>query len=238
MARLPRLSLPGIPQHIIQRGNNRQACFFSEQDYPVYLDKLKEYSRKWGVAVHSYVLMTNHVHLLVTPAESGSVSRLMQSLGSGYVRYINQRYGRSGTLWEGRYKSSLVDSDLYFLSVSRYIELNPVRAGMVAGPESYPWSSYPGNALGKPIELITPHVCYKALGRSDEERRIAYRALFERPIPEEGLRVIQEAVEKGWVLGSEGFKKRIERRAGRRVSPSQRGGDRKSARYRASVKKC
>ncbi len=124
MARLPRLNLPGIPQHVVQRGNNRQVCFFAEQDYTVYLSKLKEYSQKYKVAVHSYILMTNHVHLLLTPEEGDGVSRLIQSLGRYYVRYVNQTYGRSGTLWEGRYKSTLVDSDNYFLTVSRYIELN------------------------------------------------------------------------------------------------------------------
>jgi len=126
MARLPRLNLPGIPQHIIQRGNNKQVCFFTGQDYIVYLSKLNEYSQKYDVAVHSYILMTNHVHLLLTPEESDGVSRLIQSLGRYYVRYVNQTHGRTGTLWEGRYKSTLVDSENYFLTVSRYIELNPV----------------------------------------------------------------------------------------------------------------
>ena len=232
MARLPRLSLPGIPQHIIQRGNNRQACFFTEEDYPVYLDKLKEYSRKYGVAVHAYVLMTNHVHLLLTPEEADGVSRLIQSLGRYYVRYVNQRHGRSGTLWEGRFKSCLVDSENYFLTVSRYIELNPVRAGMVAEPGEYPWSSYRRNALGKPIELITPHACYLSLGKTEARRRNAYRALFAEAIAEHELKEIRDAVNKSWVLGGEGFRKRIERRTGRRASPLLRGGDRKSARYR------
>ena len=120
MARLPRLSLPGIPQHVIQRGNNRQACFFVKEDYLVYLDKLKEYSRKCEVAIHAFVLMTNHVHLLLTPEDTDGVSRLIQSLGRCYVRYVNLRHERSGTLWEGRFKSCLVDSENYFLTVSRY----------------------------------------------------------------------------------------------------------------------
>ena len=157
MARLPRLNLPNIPQHVVQRGNNRQACFFAEQDYLVYLDKLKEYSKKYQVAVHAYVLMTNHVHLLMTPTTEKGVSQLMQSLGRYYVRYVNQTYHRSGTLWEGRYKSTLVNSEQYFLLVSRYIELNPVRAAMVNHPAEYPWSSFQGNALDKNIELLTSH---------------------------------------------------------------------------------
>ncbi len=232
MARRPRLSLPGIAHHVIQRGNNRQACFFTEDDYPVYLDKLKEYSRKYEVEIHAYVLMSNHVHLLLTPKEADGMSRLVQSLGRYYVRYVNQRYGRSGTLWEGRFKSCVIDSENYFLAVSRYIELNPVRAGMVASPGDYPWSSYQRNALGKPIELITPHACYLALGKTALQRRVAYRALFDEAMAEQRVKEIRDAVNKGWVLGGDGFKKSIERRTGRRVSPLQRGGDRRSARYR------
>jgi putative transposase len=142
MARPPRLNLPNIPQHVTQHGNNRQACFFEEQDYAVYLDNLKKYSQKYRVSIHSFVLMTNHVHLLLMPETAGGVSQLFQALGRYYVRYINQTYNRTGTLWEGRYKSSLVDSKTYFLTVSRYIELNPVRAKMVSHPAKYPWSSY------------------------------------------------------------------------------------------------
>ena len=231
MARLPRLSLPGIPQHIIQRGNNRQVCFFSDVDYVVYLDKLKEYSRKCKVQVHSYILMTNHVHLLLTPEESDGVSRLLQSLGRYYVRYVNQTYSRSGTLWEGRYKSTLVESEKYFLTVSRYIELNPVRARMVKDPAEYPWSSYQMNALGKLIELVTPHTCYQSLGKTDKERRNAYRALFQNRIPDHILMDIRDAINKAWVFGDDGFKKQIEQQTGRRASPLQRGGDRKSVQY-------
>ena len=134
MPRLPRLNLAGVPQHVVQRGNNRQVCFFVEQDYVVYLDKLKYYAKQYQVDVHAFVLMTNHVHLLMTPNTDKGVSQLMQSLGRYYVRYINQTYNRTGTLWEGRYKSTLVDSEVYLLLVSRYIELNPVRANMVEHP--------------------------------------------------------------------------------------------------------
>jgi len=151
MARLKRLYFKNVSQHIIQRGNDRQACFYDEVDYTVYLDKLKDASKQYKVKVHAYVLMTNHVHLFVTPSDEMSISRMMQSIGRYYVRYINQTYQRTGTLWEGRYKSTLVDSEHYHLVVSRYIELNPVRAGMVAHPAEYPWSSYHGNGLGKAI---------------------------------------------------------------------------------------
>ena len=231
MARLPRLNLPGIPQHVIQRGNNRHVCFYTEQDYTVYLSKLKEYSEKYQVAVHSYVLMTNHVHLLMTPEEGDGVSKLIQSLGRYYVRYVNKTHGRTGTLWEGRYKSTLVDSENYFLTVSRYIELNPVRADMVGHPGEYPWSSYQKNAMGKLIKLITPHFCYQSLGKNDEERQTAYKALFQQMIPDDTLKEIREATNKAWVLGEERFIKQIEKQTARRGAPKPRGGDRKSKNF-------
>ena len=171
MPRLPRLNLAGVPQHVVQRGNNRQVCFFVEQDYVVYLDKLKYYAKQYQVDVHAFVLMTNHVHLLMTPYTDKGVSQLMQSLGRYYVRYINQTYNRTGTLWEGRYKSTLVDSEEYLLLVSRYIELNPVRANMVEHPAEYPWSSYHANALDKVVELISPHPVYQRLGNNKKARK-------------------------------------------------------------------
>ena len=234
MARLARLNLPGIPQHIVQRGNNRQVCFFTEQDYTVYLSKLKEYSQKYNVAVHSYILMTNHVHILATPSEGNGISRLIQSLGRYYVRYVNQTYGRSGTLWEGRYKSTLIDSDNYFLVVSRYIELNPVRAQMVKHPVEYPWSSYQNNAEGRPIELLTPHTCYLSLGQTDKERQEMYKSLFAQQIPAYTIKEIRDATNKAWVLGCDRFKQQIENQTGRCASPQVRCGDRKSAKYKAN----
>jgi putative transposase len=233
MARLPRLNLPGIPQHVIQRGNNKQVSFFNDKDYVVYLDKLKLYSKKYSVAVHGYVLMTNHVHLLMTPETEQGVSQMMQSLGRYYVRYINQTYSRTGTLWEGRYKSTLVDSDNYFFTVSRYIELNPVRAGMVAHPAEYPWSSYQYNALGKPIELITPHFLYQALAKTQKTRQKRYTALFDKMIPDYTLEEIRHSINRAWVLGDENFKQQIEKQTGRRASPLTRGGDRRSEEYQA-----
>jgi putative transposase len=233
MARLPRLNLPDIPQHVIQRGNNKQVSFFDDKDYAVYLDKLKLYSKKYSVAVHSYVLMTNHVQLLITPETEQGVSQMMQALGRYYVRYINQTYGRTGTLWEGRYKSTLVDSDNYFLTVSRYIELNPVRAGMVAHPAEYTWSSYQYNALGKSIELITPHILYQGLAKTDKTRQKRYTALFDKMIPDSTLEEIRHSINRAWVLGDERFKQQIEKQTGRRASPLTRGGDRKSEGYRA-----
>ena len=233
MARLPRLNIPNIPQHIIQRGNNRLACFFIDQDYAVYLDKLKDYANKYAVSIHAFVLMTNHVHLLMTPSTEKGVSQLMQSLGRCYVMYVNKTYQRTGTLWEGRYKSTLVDSEYYFLTVSRYIELNPVRANMVKHPAEYPWSSYHRNALDKEIQVITPHQCYEELGSSDTERKAVYQSLFEQHIPDLTLDEIRNATNKAWVLGENRFKQQIEKQTGRRAKPLPQGGDRKSLLFKS-----
>ncbi|PCI51216.1 MAG: transposase [Alphaproteobacteria bacterium] len=236
MARLARLNLANVPQHVVQRGNNRQATFFADEDYAVYLDKLKEYADKYQVAIHAYVLMTNHVHLLLTPSTKTGVSQMMQALGRYYVRYINQTYHRSGTLWEGRYKSTLVDSEAYFLLLSRYIELNPVRAEMVDHPAEYPWSSYHGNATDKDIALLSPHNCYKALDKNDVDRKAAYAALFNDHISEKIIEEIRHATEKSWVLGDSRFKQQIEQATGRRTSPTPRGGDRKSKEFKKAQK--
>lgn len=234
MARLPRVNIIDIPQHVIQRGNNRQACFFEDENYRVYLDKLLEYSQKYNVEIHAFVLMTNHVHLLLTPRIENGVSLMMQSLGRYYVRYFNKKYKRTGTLWEGRFKSCLVDSDNYFLSVTRYIEFNPVRAKMVLQPELYPWSSYHKHALGKPIKLLTEHFCYINLGVSSEKRQQVYQQLCEKALNTKVMNEIREVANKSFVLGDEYFKVRVEALLGRAITPKARGGDRKSAKYLAS----
>jgi putative transposase len=231
MARLPRLYVEGCSHHVIQRGNNRQACFFADEDYAIYLDKLREASEKYQVGIHAFVLMTNHVHLLVTPSDELGVARMMQAVGRFYVRYVNTIYQRTGTLWEGRYKSTLVDSDRYFLTVSRYIELNPVRAEMVEHPSMYPWSSYRANGMGFDIQLMTPHPVYMALGNKVEARLENYRKLFDGVISDSALDEIREATNKSWVLGSEKFKEQVESAANRRIESWGRGGDRKSANY-------
>lgn len=172
--------------------------------------------------------MTNHVHLLCTPKESTGISKMMQGLGRYYVRYINATYKRTGTLWEGRFKSSLVDSEIYLLTVSKYIELNPVRAQIVRHPAEYPWSSYQSNAMGKAINLVTPHAVYKSLGKTAEKRQNAYRALFkDNQLAHHTLDKIRTAASKSWVLGDSRFKARIEAQLGRRIPPFPRGGDRK-----------
>lgn len=178
MARRPRFAIAGVPLHVIQRGNNRNACFFDASDYRFYLECLAEAAEKYGCHIHAYVLMTNHVHILVTPNEDYAVSQMMQSVGRRYVGYVNRSYRRTGTLWEGRFKAALVDSERYLLVCSRYIELNPVRAKMVEGPGDYCWSSYRCNAHGVQDACITPHRLYEALGHDGETRQAAYRELF------------------------------------------------------------
>ena len=178
MARLPRYRLPGVPQHVIQRGNNRQAIFAQEADYAAYAHWLHAAARQHGLAIHAYVLMTNHVHLLVTPEHQDSIAKTLQSLGRRYVQYFNYTYGRTGTLWEGRYRATVVDAEPYLLTCSRYIELNPVRAGLVKSPAHYRHASYRHNAQGRPDPLITEHEVYRRLDRSRPRRCAAYRALF------------------------------------------------------------
>ncbi|MBV2130587.1 transposase [Arsukibacterium indicum] len=219
MARQPRYRIPGLAQHVVQRGNNKQACFYHDDDYRVYLDRLKLYAEQYGVKIHAFILMTNHVHLLLTPEAENSVSLFIQALGRFYVQYVNKRYDRSGTLWEGRYRATLVDTDNYYLAVSRYIELNPVRALMVDHPAAYPWSSFHANGLGKPIQLWQPHQTYMALGETAEQRQKAYCELFSQDFSAKALAEIRYATQKGWVLGSERFKQQIAKQTSRPVSP-------------------
>ena len=232
MARPPRLVVAGQPLHIIHRGNNRQAVFFGEEDYQRFLSDLTEAAGKFRCNVHAYVLMTNHFHLLVTPIEVMSVSRMMQAVGRRYVRFINAEYKRSGTLWEGRFKSGLIDSDRYLLTCCRYIEMNPVRAGMTESPAGYRWSSFHHNALGRPDRLVVPHEEYLGLGKGNEDRRRAYRALFENELSTRDMQVIREGTEKGEAIGSERFQEDIARMKKQRVKRLGHVGDRKSKAYR------
>jgi putative transposase len=211
----------------MQRGNNRQPIFFGDHDYRVYLNWLAEAAQRWNCAVHAYVLITNHVHLLMTPVDTEGVSRAMQYVGRRYVPYVNGRYRRSGTLWEGRFKSSLVQSDGYLLACYRYIELNPVRAGMVAVPSAYPWSSYAANAAGERDPLVTPHAGYLALGNTDLERQQAYGSLFETALDDKVVREMRDCLQTGTPLGNERFRDEIERVVGRRVGQTTRGRPRK-----------
>ena len=223
MARLLRVMPVGIPVHVIQRGNNRQVCFGALEDYAVYIEWLKEYSSEFAVDIHAWVFMTNHVHLLCTPRREGGISRMMQALGRRYVRYFNYQYRRSGTLWEGRFKSCLVQEEKYLLEVYRYIELNPVRAGMVTEPSEYRWSSYQINALGKTSVLCTPHQEYLNLGVTKEERTKVYRELFLHQIDGELLDEIRSSVNKGMVIGHGRFIEQLEALTGRRMTPGKVG---------------
>ena len=223
MARLLRIAPRNIPIHIIQRGNNRQVCFGSDDNHAAYAGWLKEYSKKYKVDVHAWVMMTNHTHLLCTPRQEKGISSMMQALGRRYVRYFNYEYKRSGTLWEGRYKSCLIESRTYLLKVYRYIELNPVRAGIVLSPEDYRWSSYRINALGKASDLCTPHPEYMMLGSDTPKRCSKYQALFEHHINEREIELIRSATNKGMVVGNDRFRKEIEALTGRRVREKKRG---------------
>jgi putative transposase len=229
MPRRPRIHLDGVPLHIVQRGHNRQPCFFAVADYLAYLEWLGEASRGAGCQVHAYALMTNHVHLLVTPGDAQSVSRMMVALGRQYVPYINAAYQRSGTLWEGRYKSSLVQSEAYLLACMRYIELNPVRAAMCADPADYRWSSYRANALGEAQSWLTPHPLYATLGPDEPSRLAAYRALFDQVLPEKTVADIRLALNQTQPLGNSRFLDAIEQATGQRREPKPRGRPRKPA---------
>lgn len=223
MPRKPRFYLPGVPAHVVQRGNDRQAVFFSDDDYRAYLGWLREAALKHGCAVHAYVLMTNHVHLLLTPETKTSISRMIQHVGRHYVTYVNHQYGRSGTLWEGRHKGSLVHSERYALACYRYIEMNPVRAGMVRSPGEYPWSSYRANAYGRGPTWLQCLSEYRHLGRTDDERQQAYRELFRTVLEPEQVHDIRACVQTGTPLGNDRFREQIEGILGRTVGHKRQG---------------
>lgn len=217
MPRLPRLEAKGLPQHIIQRGNNRQLCFASEDDFVAYAGWLRKYAKKYEVDIHAWVFMSNHVHLLLTAHIDYGVSNLMQALGRQYVRYFNSQYKRTGTLWEGRFKSCLIQDERYLLECYRYIELNPVRAKMVEAPSEYKWSSHSTNAHGVRSSLLTPHPIYLSLGNSESERLRAYRLFFKGQVDPMLIDAIRLSTQKGLVIGNDIFKSQLEELHGRRV---------------------
>ena len=223
MPRQCRYFIPGIPQHVITRGVDRQAVFFHEQDYTLYLKALQNAAATNECLIHAYVLMTNHVHLLLTPGRQRSLPRMMQAMGRNYVQRLNVRYRRTGTLWEGRYKASLVQDSDYFLTCQRYIELNPVRAHMVAAPGDYPYSSYAHYAAGFADALITAHACYLDLAVDPQSRQQAYRRLFHNVIDEEVLARIRKSTNACGVIGDNRFKDQIETMLGRAVPTGKRG---------------
>jgi putative transposase len=223
MARLPRLTLPGYPHHVIQRGNNRQAIFVAPADYQTLLDLLDENAKKFGVAIHAFVLMSNHFHLLATPQTADGLPQMMQAVGRRYVRYFNDTQKRSGTLWEGRYKSTLIQTERYLLACMAYIDLNPVRAGMVAQARDYHWSSH-GHYIGQRIDkLITPHALFWELGNTPFAREAAYAELVQSGVSDAQQAALTDSALRGWALGEPNFLKELQKRTDRRVAKSTAG---------------
>lgn len=223
MARRGRYYVPDQPFHVIQRGINRAPVFFAEADYRFYLEALGEAASRHHCAIHAYVLMTNHVHLLVTPHRADSIPRTLQSLGRRYVGSVNRRRQRTGTLWEGRYKATVIDGEAHLLTCYRYIELNPVRAGMVAEAADYRWSSHRWHAAGEADQVITDHPLYVALGASAGARQAAYRGLFGAPLAAPVIDQLRQATNGGWAFGDDRFKARVAEAAGRRAAPRPKG---------------
>ena len=229
MPRKLRFYIPGIPTHIVQRGHSRNPVFFEDDDYHAYLGWLLEASERYGCAIHAYVLMTNHIHILATPETKQSLSLMMQYTGRHYVPYVNHRYGTSGSIWEGRYKSSLIHNEQYMLTCMRYIELNPVRANMVDAPSMYRWSSYRANAEGESNHLIKSSCMYMQLGSNRMERAEGYKELFKNYIDQEEHDKIQKAYKTGTPLGNDYFREAIERKLKCKVGQDRRGRPSKRA---------
>lgn len=223
MPRKKRFYQPGVPAHVFQRGHNKDPVFFDDRDYLAYLRFLKAAADELECLIHAYVLMTNHVHLLATPKAENDISLLFQNIGRHFVPYINKTYQRRGSLWEGRHKGNVLDSEPYFLTCMRYIEMNPVRAAMVEHPGQYRWSSYAANAQGIDNVILQPHALYLALGGSPEARQAAYRAGFDIEVQPDELELIRACLHSGTPLGNDQFKKTIESVIGCRVGYRRRG---------------
>ncbi len=217
MARRPRLFVPDIPCHIIQRGNNRDPIFFSDDDYSFFLNVLQEAKVKYPCLVYGYCLMTNHFHLLIEPKEKANISFLMKLLGAKYVRYVNKTYKRTGTLWEGRFKSALIDQELYFVTCLHYIEMNPLRAGIVNSPESYHWSSYRIRAFGEKSPIVDLDPWYNSLGTTLQQCQFQYRKFFQNLMPQSECNLIREMTYKGGIMGSDKFREKIEKMLSRKI---------------------
>jgi putative transposase len=223
MARLPRLTIPGHPHHIIQRGNNRQPVFATDEDCRTLLGLLEEHARAAGVAVHAYVLMSNHFHLLATPETAEGIPQMMQAVGRRYVRFFNRRQARTGTLWEGRYRSTVIQAERYLLACTVYIDLNPVRAGMVDSPESYPWSSHGHYVSGRADRLVTPHPTWWELGNTPFAREAAYRDMVHAGLSSAEQQALTDSALRGWALGDGAYVADLQRRTERRVSKAKAG---------------
>ena len=236
MARLPRLYVEGMTQHVIVRSNDGGDVFLREDDYFAYLDYLEDAAERYGCIIHAYVIMSNHLYLLVSPQTKQSLSRTLQSVGRRYTQYFNKAFDRSGNLWNSRYKTTLIDAKRYLLPCMRYIELNPVRTKLVKHPKAYPWSSYRCNALGEKNLLLTPHKLYRRLGRNSAARQTAYRRLFRARIPKADIDAIREATNKGWALGDDEFREWLQRFTDRRVKPLPKGRPRLNIQHGDSVR--
>lgn len=223
MPRKPRFVIPGVPIHVVQRGRSREPVFYDDADYRVYLGRLKEAADRYHCQIHAYVLMTNHIHILVTPSDTQGITRMMQFIGRHYVPYINHTYGGSGSIWEGRYKANLVQDESYLLTCMRYIELNPVRASMVRTPAQYKWSSFHRNGRGMEDELVVPHDLYQKLGKSNQIRQLAYKALFKAHIDDIELKDIRNAWQTGTPLGNDYFRQKVEDKLDCKVGQARRG---------------
>ncbi len=223
MPRKPRFIIPGVPVHIIQRGHSREPVFFEDDNFVAYLNWLQEGAERYDCAIHAYVLMTNHIHILATPAGKDSITRMMQYVGRRYVPYINDTYGSSGSIWEGRYKASLVQEEDYLLTCMRYIELNPVRANMVRSPAYYRWSSYRYNGQGRADMLVTPHEIYASLGATMDERQQYYKDLFRAHLDQGVLDEIRASCQTGTPLGNDYFREAVEKKLGKKVGQARRG---------------
>jgi putative transposase len=223
MARLPRLVVPHQPHHVIQYGNNGQAVFRDDDDYSTFRGWLREAAKQFKVSVHAYVLLPDQIDLLMTPSDPLGMGRLMQWMGRYYVPYFNRKYDRAGTLWQGRYRATVIDADRYFMTCTRYIELYPVHLGLVADPADYRWSSYAHHSGMALDPLVTDHPLYWGLGNTPFDREIVYRTLLEQALTTDEISIVQEATVKGWVLGSEKFKLDLAKQTKRRISPAKRG---------------
>ena len=223
MSRYPRPVFVDVPLHIVQRGNNRNPCFFGRGDYQAYLSMMKDALAEFDCSIHAYVLMPNHVHLLVSPHDTGAPAALMKRVGQRYVQYINRRYRRYGTLWQGRYHSSLVDTENYFLTCQRYIELNPVRASLVAHPVDYEWSSYRVHAHTEISDFVIPHAMYNSIGKTSRERESSYRGLFAEAMPQHVLEHVRQATVSNGICGTHSFSERIGVALGRDFSKQTPG---------------
>ncbi len=224
MARLPRLYLPGCPQHVIQRGNGRRTVFLDDADRQAYLGWLAGAVRDYRLELLAYVLMDNHVHLLVIPPAEGVLGRALQSLGRRYVRYFNDRHGRAGTIWEGRYRATIVDSERYLIECMRYIDLNPVRSGVVSDPGEFRWSSYRHHAGMDAVPFLADHPLFWALGNTPFSRQAAYRELCAEGMAQSAAQAISDATNKGWALASKDFLAQAAPAATRRLQPLPRRG--------------